>query len=459
MSFMQSFCRFLDRISFADLSQKERTTVRNAFRDGIGCILAGSAEEPARIVHSLLPRFWGPGDAIVIGTRLTAPATAAAFANGVAGHCLDYDDLNQPMMGHPTAVLVPAILASAAVVSVSGQEAIVSYAVGLELAAKLGRALNPYHYEQGWHTTSTLGTLAAAASAAKLFRLSPRESSWALGIAASEASGLRRNFGSMAKAFHAGHAARCGLTAALLAREGFSSCDNILEGHGGLFSTLAPGPSTEIARLEEALGAPLELTASGLSMKQYPCCAASHPVLDLVLSLRKEWGDRLHQLRRIVCRVHPQVPRIMIHDIPETPLEGKFSLRYCVATAMIDGSVTLESFSPGAIRRQSLEQWWASIVVRPHLEERDSLYGGIPTRAEVIFEWGDGTSTSARLERPRGSPEDPLPEVALEKKFQECAMRVLPEGAVGSVQEKLTALETLPALDELIKELVPAVPP
>ena len=458
MSFVKAFCRFLDRISFADLSQGETATVKNAFRDGIGCILAGSVEEPARIVYSLLPKIWGPGDAVVIGTRLTAPATAAAFANGVAGHCLDYDDLNQPMMGHPTAVLVPAILATAAVVSVSGQEAIVSYAVGLELAAKLGRGLNPYHYEQGWHATSTLGTLAAAASAAKLLRLSPQETSWALGIAASEASGLRRNFGSMAKAFHAGHAARCGLTAALLAREGFSSCEDILEGPGGLFSVLAPRPVTEIPPLEQALGAPLELTASGLSVKQYPCCAASHPVLDLVLSLRKEWGARLPRLRRIVCRVHPQVPHIMIHDIPKTPLEGKFSLRYCVATAMIDGAVTLESFSPDAMKREGLEHWWASIVVRPDLDGRDSCYGGIPTRAEVIFEWDDGTSTSACLERPRGTPEDPLPEEVLEKKFEECARRALPEGTLGSVQGKLRALEALPALGELSRDLVPPLP-
>ncbi len=454
MGFVEAFCHFIQQSDYSDLSANDTLTIKNAFRDTIGCILAGTREEAARITYSLLPSLGGTGPAPIIGTTFTSSPPAAALANGIAGHCLDYDDLNHPMMGHPSTVLVPAILAAASLTTVTGKEAMLSYAVGVELAAKLGKLLNPYHYEQGWHATSTLGTLAAAAAVARLLRLPPHKASWALGIAASQASGMRGNFGSMTKAFHAGHAAQCGLTAAVLASEGFSSCPQIAEREGGFLSVWGT-PETEAAaeELVTACGSPWELTDSGICFKQYPCCAASHPVLDLVISLRTQRSATSPGVKRIICRVDPHVPHIMTHDIPSTPLEGKFSLRYCVATAMIDGAVTLESFSQEALLRETLSQWWPIIDIRPDLKGT-SFYGGIPTTAEVTIEWQDGSCTSGRVDVPKGNPQHPLSQEELKRKFEQCASGVLPTSVHEKIQRKIEKLETLPSLDHLIQNLV-----
>ena len=455
MPFAIKFLRFLETVTFADLSEKEVRTVKDAYLDGLGVILGGVTEEASRIVHGIVGTIGAGGKATILGTGLRTSAAMAALANGVAGHCLDFDDVNHPMMGHPTVVLVPAILAAAEIVPVSGQEAIVAYACGLELAARVGRIVNPYHYEQGWHTTSSLGVIGAAAATARLLGLGEQRTSWALGIAASAASGVRRNFGSMTKAFHAGHAAQCGLTASVLASKGFTASEDVLEGPMGFFSLCGQSNPQRIEEAMETLGRTLELTASGLTIKQYPCCAGSHPVLDALLFLREQHSGRIQDIDKIRCRVHPLVPHIMIHDRPKTALEGKFSLPYCVATAMVDGKVNLGSFNDQALLRPEVNQWLNRIAVEPDLDEGEAMYGGIPTRAEVIFQCNDGSSTRHRVESPAGSPENPLPEGALYRKFEECASRVLPGKAVTKAYELINRLETVTSLSDLIQGLVP----
>jgi len=260
----------------------------------------------------------------------------------------------------------------------------------------------------------------------------------------------------MTKAFHAGHAAQCGLVASMLASQGFTSAEDILEGPMGFLSLFGDFDPGKIEQVLPGLGKPFELSASGLAVKQYPCCAASHPVLDAVLKLREQAHGRLQEIDRIICRVHPLVPRIMIHEIPENPLQGKFSLKYCVAAAILDGKVDLESFTDKALHRPEVRRWIGRTVLSTDLDVERPEAGGIPTRAEVILQWKNGSSSSIRVERPEGSPDSPLSEAALYRKFEACASRVLPMEAVSRAGELIARLETLPSLNDLIRTLVPS---
>jgi len=457
MGFTLSFCRFLHKTRFNHLSARDVAVVKAAFLDGTGVSLAGSEGDAAKKILEELSRAQDNGPCRVVGTHIRTHPVRAAFANGVLAHSIDYDDVNHPMMGHPTAVLLPVVCALADLKPLSGPEAITAYAVGLELAAGIGRIVNPWHYEQGWHATSSLGTLAAAATAAKLLGLKPEEACHALSLAASLAGGLRRNFGSMAKPFHAGHAARCGIEAALLASRGFTASPEVLEGPMGFFALFGNRPGgARVRRVLEGLGRPFELTASGLAVKQYPCCAGSHPALDAILQLRS--GDNLGQWEpdHVSVHVHPLLPRMMIHDRPRTSMEAKFSLRYCAAAALLDGRVARSSFTRSAIKRKGIARWMDRIEIRPDLGKEGGR-GEIPTKARVRFIWNDGRKRVCVVNRPLGSPDRPLPKEILREKFRDCVGDVLPGRRVSRLITLLSELQAVRDVRVITKALVPTV--
>jgi len=459
MLFVQAFSSFLAKSKFAHLSGSDVTVARRAFLDGTGTSLAGATTEAGTKILAHTREHGGSGPARVIGSGLRTSPLHAALANGVLAHSVDYDDVNHPMMGHPTAVLLPVIYALADLEGLSGREAIVSYAVGLELAAKLGRIVNPWHYEQGWHATSTLGTLAAAAAAAKVLDLDPERIETALALAASLASGLRRNFGSMAKPFHAGHAARCGLESALLASRGFTASREVLEGEMGLFALFGKRPSRAmIKKMADELGRPYELTASGLAVKQYPCCAGAHPAVDAALSLRRELQWKADAPDRVLVRVHPLLPRMMIYDRPRTSLQAKFSLRYCVAAALEDGRLNRASFTGAALARSSVRSWMMKTDIRPDLG-REGVKGEIPTRAEVVFCWQGGRRLKKVVAKPVGSPDKPLPDEIMADKFEDCARGLLGRERVRRLLSLFSDLENVADLRQITRRLVSARKP
>ena len=449
MPFLRDFCRFASDARYEDLSPEDVRVAKRAFLDGAAVCLAGATDPSAERILEHVRIEGGRGPARVVGARLRTKPLLAALANGVRAHCLDFDDVNHPMMAHPTAVLLPVVFAVADSQAVSGREALLAYAVGLELGAKLGRIVNPEHYESGWHPTSTLGTLAAAAAASRLLGFDPEQTGQALNLAASMASGLRRNFGSMTKPFHAGHAARCGLEAAWLVTRGVTASANALDGPMGVVELFSGG---EPRRGVAPLGRPFELTGSGLAVKQYPCCAGSHPVLDGVLALREQRSRPMDALRCVRVRVHPLIPRMMIHDRPASPLEAKFSLRFCVASAVVDGGVDLSSFDPARMGRPAVAAWMDRIEIFPDLGGEDPK-GEIPSKAVTIFEWEDGSQETCLVEMPHGSPSLPLPDGAMRAKFMSCAAQLLPQRRITTVLRLLGDLDNLEDLRELTQRL------
>ncbi|MBI2152968.1 MAG: MmgE/PrpD family protein, partial [Candidatus Rokubacteria bacterium] len=265
---------FIVKSRWEDLPPAAIDAAKGAILDSVGVMLAGSVEPAALIVQRLAEAEGGAPLCTVLGTRLRTGGVWAALANGTAGHALDFDDTNFALMGHPSVV-----------------------------ETALGEAMNPAHYARGWHATSTLGTLGAAAAASKLLGLDPSEIRHALAIAASQASGLKENFGTMTKPFHAGHAARSGLLAALLAREGFTGSEIALEGPQGYLRVLGSQTENPAATLE-CLGSPWKILTTGVAVKPYPSCACTHSIIAALLELRHVHSIRPEDVAEVTIGIN-----------------------------------------------------------------------------------------------------------------------------------------------------------
>ena len=309
--------------------------------------LAGASEPASLIVRQVVAAEGGDACG-VFGTPVRASMSGAALANGTAAHALDYDDMCFVSLAHPSAPLVPAVLAAAESERLTGRAVLDAYVVGFEIEARLGRLMNPRHYQRGWHCTSTLGTIGAAAAVSRLLGLDARTAGHALAIAASEASGLKENFGTMVKPLHAGLAARNGVLAALLARGGMTASELALDGPQGFLHAM----DSEGHALDDAiadLGARWEILDTGITVKLYPSCAGTHPSLDAILDLRRREGFTADDVERIDIDVDSIVPTILIYDRPATGLEGKFSLPFCAAAAVVFGRVGIDTFDAASL--------------------------------------------------------------------------------------------------------------
>ena len=265
-----------------------------------------------------------------------------ALVNSTLVHALDFDDV-LPGAGHPSGPVLSAILATASVpgVSLCGRGLLEAYVVGIEVMRALARAVGPRHYQRGWHTTSTIGGFAAAAAAAKVLGLDKTAVARALGLAATMACGLQRNFGTATKPLHSGFAAANGVTAALLARTGFTAAEDVLDGPRGFLDLYSDGGSRpeEIDRL----GTSYALLTPGISLKKYACCFEVYRPIDAVLQLRGRLGLADGEVREIRCTVPPGTTGPLINRWPDDGMSAKFSLEYAIAAAFVDGVITIDN--------------------------------------------------------------------------------------------------------------------
>jgi 2-methylcitrate dehydratase PrpD len=301
----------------------------------------------------------------------------------------------------------------------------------------------------GWHATATLGTLGAAAAATRLLGLDPAAATHALGIAASSAGGLRVNFGTMTKPLHAGLAARNGVLAALLAEQGFTAADDALTGRYGFCSVLAGDGPGDPAQLEpDGFGRPWEITTPyGIAIKQFPSCGATHPAIEAALALRAEHdlsGAAIQSVHVGTCEL---APRILVYHRPRTGLEGKFSLEYCVATALADGRVGLEHFEDAAVGRSPVRE----LVGRVHAAIDDRVRADPEYATVVAVTLADGSSYERRVDLAKGKTSRPLSREELVAKYRDCAGRVLSPAAVDASLELLWDLERLDDVSRLVE--------
>ena len=418
-----------------------RARAHAAWLDSVGVILAGSVEPSSRIVQRVCAAEGGQGHCCVVGTPLTATAGAAALANGTAAHALDYDDMCFVSMAHPSGPLVAAGLAAGEVTGASGRELLDAYVVGFEIECALGRAMNPSHYARGWHCTSTLGSLGAAAAVARLLHLGSIETGRALSIAASEASGLKENFGSMVKPLHVGMAARNGVLAALLAAEGFTASDAAIDGPQGLVAAFSDG-SRDLAGILDGLGSHWEIVATGVTVKLYPSCAATHPTLDALLDLRRRHGFHADQVDRIDVTVDTVTPGVLIYPVPRTGLEAKFSMQFCVAAATVLGEVGIDTFEAASLSDGRVRDMASRVTMRS--DEEIGRHGRSLTQARVEVRLANGEVLTARANGARGYPTNPASREELDGKFRACASRALHERQVEHAMDALHGFDVLP---------------
>jgi 2-methylcitrate dehydratase PrpD len=448
MSATARLAEFVVKTSLRECPEAAIDQVRRAALDTLGVTLAGAGEPAALAVRVVARAEGGTPLCSVIGTSLRTAPTWAALANGTAGHAHDFDDTNFALMGHPSVPLLAAALAAAEAETADGADVVLGYLVGFEISAALGLALNPAHYTRGWHATSTIGTLGCAATAARILGLDAGQTRHALGVAASLASGLKENFGSMTKPFHAGHAARNGVFAAMLAREGFTAAEAALDGRQGYANAF--GPATLEPSAFEALGRDWQILASGIAVKPYPSCALTHSAIDALLALRAEHRLQAEHVAEIEVGVNRLVPDVLRHHQPATGLERKFSMQFCAAEALATGRVEIASFeatAPDAATRALMGR--VRMVVDPALP--DGLQQHAWSRVTVRLR--DGRTLASPPRGASGHPDQPLTDAQLRAKFVGCAAPVLGTAEAEGVADQLTHLEDVPDIRVLTSRL------
>ena len=388
----------------SEFPERARSMAVDAITDLLGCMLAGAGEPVAakldRIIGEATDRPGIPAVPLAISNRKAAPHDSALF-NGTLAHAIDYDDVTHPAYAHAGASLVPAILATARISGASGREALTAYILGIEMVSKLGRALNTAHYKNGWHASATFGTLGAAVAAASMIRLEAEPFAMALGMAASAAGGLRANFGTMTKPLHAGYAARNGVLAALMGREGVTASVDVLENGYGFAEVFNHHGDIDVSQFK-AWGNPLEiLTEFGLGLKPYPACGAAHPPSEAALRLRERIGGDLSVIEDIRGGVTEMHFEPMVYDIATNGLEAKFCMGYCIAAAFVDGDVTLETFEDISLSRIN----GSGFVKKVRMELDERVKGNTEFGAVVTVTLSDGQKFEETVPLALGKPE------------------------------------------------------
>jgi len=424
----------VDFLVGASVPPEARTQAAMALTDTIGVMLAGAGEPAARIAQSLAADE-GTGPCRIAGTPIEANPSAAALANGIAAHALDYDDMCFVSLAHPSCALVPAILAAGEITGAASRTLLDAYVIGFEIECRLGTVMNPRHYHQrGWHCTSSIGTLGAAAAAARVLGLDAATARHALGIAASSACGLKENFGSMVKPLHAGLAARNGLIAARLAQRGFTASPRALDGPQGYLAAM-DSEQTSLDRSTADLGTRWEIIDTGVTIKLYPSCAATHPPLDALTDIVRRERFTSDEVASIDIEVDSTTPRLLIHPSPATGLEAKFSMPFCAAAAVVYPQLGIDTFEVEQIRHQKVQALMGRVTMRVN----ETFDNAAPlSQARVTVRLRDGREWSQRVDGARGYP-GRLSEQELAWKFADCAARRMGPTAAENAWNRLTS--------------------
>lgn len=417
-------------------------TAKLAILDTIGVTLAGAGSQAATITAETVCAGGGEGRSLLFGSNRRTDMLNAALVNGTAAHALDFDDCSNMMGGHPSAPVVPALWALSDGRDVAGPDFLSAYIAGVETETRLGRAVNVHHYEKGWHPSATLGVFGSAAACARLLELGEEQTAAALGLAVSMASGVKANFGTMTKPFHIGHAARNGLMAALLASKGMTANEDALQHRQGFLAVYNGDGNFRVDALLEHWADPLDLVDPGIGFKRHPCCASTHSPIDAMLSLLEDRKILPEDVVRIDCRIHPRRIGHVDRADPQTGLQAKFSLQYVLARALLDGFVSLDHFSDGAVRDPASRDLMRRITVGPDpdavMATNEHFY------AKLVVELMSGERLTAFVDRAVGRDHDhPMPADILQAKFLDCAGQALRRENVLETRDLLGRLETL----------------
>jgi 2-methylcitrate dehydratase PrpD len=446
---------FVVRTQYSDLPTDVLALGKKSMLDGLGLALAGSVSKLGGLTQSYLDSLGlDRSDATILGTSKKVPVRFAAFANGIGIHADDYDDTQlavEPdrvygLLTHPTAPCLPAALAIAEFKGLSGCDLMLAYHVGVEVETKIAEAISPRHYEDGFHTTGTVGPFASASAAAKLYGFTAEQCARALGIAGSEGAGLRENFGTMTKPLHAGRAAESGVVAADLAAIGWTASAEILEAPRGFFK--AEGGGWNPDAIQGKLGKPWTFASPGVSIKPFPSGSLTHPAMTELLRLIRKNDIRPEQVARVDVGTNHNMPNALIHHHPTNALEGKFSMEFCMAALLLYRKAGLNEFKDEVVRRPEVQ----ALIQRVHFgvseEAERAGYNKMTSILKITLR--DGRTISGRADFAKGSPANPMSFEEVADKFLDCAsFAKWPTAKAKSIVATVSRLEELPNVQKL----------
>jgi 2-methylcitrate dehydratase PrpD len=447
MSIANFFASKVTDLDFNKIDAEVLHWAKVGILDTVGVTLAGANESCVSVLSEILKGSSGP--AVIFGTNQQCSALDAALINGTASHALDFDDCNNTMGGHPSVPILPALFALADEVKVSGKNFIAAYVAGFEVETKLAMMVNFYHYSKGWHPTSTLGIFGSAAACSKLLNLTQEQTKVALAIAASNASGLKANFGSMTKPLHIGRCAREGLLAAKLAKNGFTAnVVDIFEHPQGFLEVYNGAGNYDIEKGLQAWGDPFDIVKPGIAIKQYPCCGSTHPAIDCAIELQQSHQIKIDEIESINIWIHERRLKHTNRPSLKSELDAKFSIQYVVARAITDGCVSIEHFEESEYSDPKILKLMQRIQASPYGDVQfspENHFGG-----QLRIQLKDGTVLETKVQEPLGRTSDnPLPENRLRAKFELCASRVLVQGAITKAYELITQFESIQDVSDL----------
>jgi 2-methylcitrate dehydratase PrpD len=442
MTLALELAKRINALRYEDLPTEAVHWAKIGILDTVGVTLAGAHEDTTRIPEGIVTAGSSGPSLIFGGKRRVAPLDAA-LVNGTAAHALDFDDMTNRLGGHPSAPILPALFALADELGASGRDFITAYVAGFETECKLGLGVHFHHYTKGWHPTATLGVFGAAAACSRLMRLPEDKVAVALAIAASLASGIKANFGTMVKPLHVGHCTRNGLFAALLARDGFTAnAATAFEHKQGYFNVFNGEGNYDAAKILPEWGQPFDIVKPGIAVKQYPCCGSTHSALDAMLGLVREHKPAPDDVERVDVWTHTRRLEHTNRPDPKSDLDAKFSVQYCMARAITDRRITIEHFDGKAHEEPKVRKVLSRVHAAPYTTAQfpaENHFG-----AEVKVTLRGGKVLSGKVDQPFGrTSENPLPASLLKEKFDNCAARALPKERIAPLYSAIQGFENL----------------
>ena len=467
MGVTETLCRFALETGYDSIPAEVVEIAKGRILDTVGVALAGSQDPPGagRKVIQVVKRMGGSPTSTVIGGGFKTCSPNAAFANGTSAHTLDYDDLTIPT-NHYNAALVPAVLALAEEIKASGKKTIEAYVMGYEVGTRIGRGLPARYFnvQRGYHHVTTWPSLGISAACGKLLDTSVDQMRTAMGITCSAIGGTRRAFGTNVKPLHAGNAARNGLMAAILAKEGFTAHKDILDRDpiarptDSMFFSypicIVGEGNYDLATMVDRLGGPLQLVASPQGTKFRPGMVATHIFINIVLELMQQSGFKADQVERVECAVPPSMLDVAVFHDPQTVDDARGSIEYQVAAALLDGTVGIDQHRQERIHRADVRDMMKKIQVYERTEAPRRGYIEEITQARMTVKLKDGQEYTGEGKPPKGAPGLPLDKEDLLAKYRDCARRVLADDQVEKSIDLIQNFEQLADVGELMSLLM-----
>ena len=460
MGATEQIARFIVTTTYESLPRDAVERAKRTALDCIGAALAGVGEPVSQTMTGYARTLGGADEASVFGAAFRTSVADAALVNGCIAHALDYDDCGVKI-GHPSVLVLPAILSLGEKLGASGKDVLTAYLLGLEIEGKLAlhadfKLMQARLNHQTWY-----GSIGAAAACAKLLKLDVEKTRAALGIAANFACGLSVNHGSMAGAMAAGNACRNGVVAALMAQAGITANLNIIEAKNGFYDTLVGAGHYDADRMAASLGKPFYIESPGIGLKKYPSCYHTHRALDGIFQLIDEHRLNAKDIAQVDVGTSERAMRVLAFTEPATPYQAKFSMPYCIAAAMVDRQVNLETFTPAkfedpaiAENRKKVQLSFPDVPIWPGLADvgPDTEFVGNP----VTIKTTGGQRFDARVDIPRGDPALPLTDSELLSKYRDCARSQVRAGDIDRSVDLLLELERLGKIETLMAAFRPA---